>query len=404
MKKVLLLSTYPISNPQHGGQKRLRAIYDAYNDNDFTVKAVGIFDQKVYKDHSKDDISLGVKSSTKAKSNPWTGDIISGSAIYNDASVKKAIIRLMNNFKPDIIHVEQPFIYIGLKPLLDELNISPFLIYGSQNLEGPMKREILEGQYLPRSEVDEAVNETERCEYEIVKDCSLLVACTDSDRLAYIKMGAKKEKIVLAQNGIEASHTNDEDIRYWERIMKKHGIEQTFLFIASAHPPSITGFVDAIGKGLGFLKTHQRILIAGSVSDYFKESFNENNLNPYDVTFWLRAYACGRLSESRLGALLKVSDVILLPITEGGGSNLKTAEALIADKKIVTTSHALRSFEWAADLPNIWIADDQESFRKAMVAALDAPKKKRSQKQMEKVQSVLWTNQLREFKERITSL
>ena len=82
---------------------------------------------------------------------------------------------------------------------------------------------------------------------------------------------------------------------------------------------------------LGFLPTYARIYIAGGVSDYLMKTINSHSIE--DLTFWQRAIACGRVSEKKLNNLLTDTDVIILPITEGGGSNLKTAEAFIANKK-----------------------------------------------------------------------
>lgn len=403
-KKVLVLSTYPVKNPQHGGQKRLAAMVDAYTEAGYKVKAVGIFDKAVYKDHTTDDISLGISSAVKIRRSPWTGDIVCGKAIIDDPHVKDAMIKHLVEFAPHIIHLEQPFVFLGLEPLLSELGLSPIIVYGSQNVEGPMKREILESQYEPESEIHDIVNLIDECERRLVKRCDLLTACTKSDLEVYWKMGADKKKTVLSQNGIDRIHTTENDKHHWENIYNKNGIVTKILFIASAHPPSITGFVDMIGKGLGFLAPHQRMMIAGSVSDYFRSVFDEKNLDIGDATFWIRAVPCGRLSETSLGALIEGSDVIVLPITEGGGSNLKTAEAIMANKKVVATSHALRSFEWAAELPNLWVADTQDAFVTAIQRAIDAKTVARTKLEEKKAEQVLWVNQLAEFRERIQKI
>ncbi len=110
------------------------------------------------------------------------------------------------------------------------------------------------------------------------------------------------------------------------------------------------------------------------------------------------------MSEESLGALLKIADIILLPITEGGGSNLKTAEALIANKKIVATPHALRSFEWAEDLPNIRIAKTKKQFTAAILDSLRTDFVERSPRQSELVKQVLWTNQLKQLQAKVDAL
>jgi hypothetical protein len=56
----------------------------------------------------------------------------------------------------------------------------------------------------------------------------------------------------------------------------------------------------------------------------------------------------------------------LLPITQGEGSNLKTAEALLSGKPIVATSHSFRGYEEFQYLPHITIADDPREVKAAI--------------------------------------
>lgn len=402
MTRVLVLATYPIKNPQHGGQKRLDAVVSMYRHSFSAVKFASVFYKKIYKEYGSDDISLGLTSSVKAEKNPLTGDIICGQAVFDDPKVKKRMTRLITTFKPTIIHIEQPYIYLGLRPLLKELNLRPKLVFGSQNIEGPMKREILEGAHIGASEVESAVALIDNIEAQLSIDCDILTACTEDDLEKHRKMGAKN--VVLSQNGIGKSKANRADLKYWSDVLASNGIEKKILFVASAHPPSITGFMDMVGKGLGFLPKKSSILMAGSVCDYFNHQIKSNNVDIQDVTFWLRAYPCGRLSESKLSAILKLTDIIILPITEGGGSNLKTAEAILADKKIVTTTHALRSFEWLSDFPNVWIADTKKDFKRSITEALEAPLIVRTDKQNKLAKTVLWEYRLKEFEKKVRAL
>jgi hypothetical protein len=61
---------------------------------------------------------------------------------------------------------------------------------------------------------------------------------------------------------------------------------------------------------------------------------------------------------------------VLLPINYGGGSNVKTAEAISAGCKIVATPHAFRGFEAFKTGTNIALADTSEEFCSALDAAL----------------------------------
>jgi glycosyltransferase involved in cell wall biosynthesis len=73
----------------------------------------------------------------------------------------------------------------------------------------------------------------------------------------------------------------------------------------------------------------------------------------------------GIRSNDELNKLIASANVILLPIPYGGGSNLKTAEALVSGRPVVGTTKSFRTFESFANSRNVVIADDVDSFREA---------------------------------------
>lgn len=401
-KRILVVGTYPIVSPRHGGQKRLDAIVEEYKKNFTDVKYVSVFFEGFYAEYSKDDIALGRDGEMKVHQSPMTGDITCGESIFYDPEVKEKFSAILTGMIPDIIHIEQPYPYLGLKPLLEELELKPKIIFGSQNIEAPMKADILKDYNVPKETIKKIEKDIHDLEKDLSRVSDLTVACTTADLDEHKKMGARHT--VLAANGVNELVTTPTAEQYWRKVYSDMGITQTAVFVGSAHPPNWAGFLRMIGKGLGFVPHNARIVAAGSVSDFFDREISENSLDIQDVTFWKRAYSAGRLSEDKLRAVINVADVILLPITEGGGSNLKTAEAIIADKKVVATSHALRSFEWFRDFPNVWIADTPEGFKKSIAEALAAGKTERTKKQQDQAESVLWENCLRKLIENVRGL
>jgi hypothetical protein len=400
--KILVISTYPIIYPKHGGQKRVDAIVKEYRKKFLEVRHCSVFFKGFYSEYEAYDIALGSKGERLVMQSPLTGDIVSGEAIYSDPVVKSKITRILTEFGPDVIHIEQPFPYLGLKPLLFELKLKPKIVFGSQNIEAPMKRDILKNAGVDATSITEIESIINQLEKDLSKDSDLVIACTQEDLATHKRFGAKKT--VLAKNGAKNSYTDNQSLSHWQGYYKKSSIERTVLFVGSAHPPNWNGFIDMVGKGLGFIPADTRIVIAGSISDFFKREINENSIDIEDATFWLRAFSAGRLSEVSLGGLIKLSDVIILPITEGGGSNLKTAEAILANKKVVTTTHGLRSFEWFKDFPNVWIADNKNSFQKSISEALNTPFKSRSTYQIAQAKQVLWEECLSGMVEGVSKL
>jgi hypothetical protein len=81
-----------------------------------------------------------------------------------------------------------------------------------------------------------------------------------------------------------------------------------------------------------------------------------------------------------------------LPITSGGGSNLKTPEALISEKFIISTKFAFRGFDNFINDNGVFIASNSSEFKRTLnlimakepLTISDIDKKKRA--------SLLWKN------------
>jgi glycosyltransferase involved in cell wall biosynthesis len=76
-----------------------------------------------------------------------------------------------------------------------------------------------------------------------------------------------------------------------------------------------------------------------------------------------RLVPCGFQDVEQLDALLEYANAVLLPITIGEGSNLKTAEALVSTLPIVATTKAFRGFEHFGNSPGVYIADTADEFQ-----------------------------------------
>ncbi|HSX27970.1 MAG TPA: glycosyltransferase [Candidatus Saccharimonadales bacterium] len=403
-KTILLVGTYPIANPMHGGQKRVQAIVNAYRKIFDEVQFSAVFFKGFYADYDSTDVPLGPEYTVKLQASPFTGDVVSGKAIYDDPAIKNRFITMITRLKPDIIEIEQGFPYFGLRRLLAEIGYKGKLISSTHNIEAPMKREILHNAGVPKAEIDKVVSEIDAIEKELAKTSDLVIACTPSDVTAYEKMGA--HKVVLAPNGMAPIITTAEAKARWLAEFNDKGIVKKILFVASAHPPAWTGFLDVVGLQMGFIGPESRILLAGGISDLAKGAVPADGHDAHiaHATFWQRVLPLGRPSDEDLGALLTLSDVIILPITEGGGSNLKTAEAILADKPIVATSHAFRAFEHLMKLPNIYIADTPAAFRQAINKALTTPPVARTAAERKMAEQVLWQHSLEALVKEVRAL
>lgn len=393
-KRILIIGSYPIVNPQHGGQKRTAAIVEDYKKFS-NVRYSAIFYKQFYRDYSRHDIAVGSRSAGLIKEKPYFSDVYCGEALFLEPKTKKRVIRLLCSFKPDVIQIEQPYVFIGLKPILDELNLKPKLILSSQNIEYKMKDEIFSALKIDTVQMRKMIDKIKKLEIDIARNSDLVVAVSREDANEFKKLGAKPRRIIVAPNGIAEPRVIHKSRSTGYFSQGQYLVSKKILFVGSAHPPNWFGFEKMVGKKLGFLPSDARIYLVGGISDYFSNSIRERSIE--DITFWQRVIPCGRVSEKRLGELLGDCDVIILPIIEGGGSNLKTAEAFIADKRIVSTSYAMRSYEYLEKLPNLYIADTPEEFRRMILHALDAPFVKRSVEDKQLVKNVLWNSCLKDL-------
>ena len=156
-----------------------------------------------------------------------------------------------------------------------------------------------------------------------------------------------------------------------------------------------------MSTGLGYIPHDTRIVIVGSIAGLIEEYFRGRSV--VEITcFAQRAILMGRVSERRLGAVLNLANLIILPVTSGGGSNLKTAEAIQSKKATLASEHAMRGYgREFMDLPYVHVAKGPAEFRKRMVQLVQEEGESRSLsgKQVALSDAVLWDKVLVNLKE-----
>ncbi len=396
-----MLSTYPIAGADTGGPLRVKAIYEMYKKHVRHVKHVAIFSGHHHPTgYAASDIMLEGKLADALEHAHNHGDYLIGKGIYEDDALRQRVLDLLLSYRPDIIEIEQVFPYIGLRHLLKELPFAPKLVHSSHNIEYPMKDEILAMTHFPIAERKAIVATVREAEEELTKKADLVVVVTKADGERSLAMGAKKYSV--ARNGVFAISASETAKQYWQHYFEKHEIDRAAIFIGSAHPPNIFGFKQMIGYGMGFLPAQHKIILAGDVGTNLMSNLDEEDVAAQ--TAHRRLLSVGRLPQDLLNGLIVAAHTILLPITEGGGSNLKTAEAIVAGKHIVATTKALRSFEEYQSLPNMNVHDAPNDFRAAIAASLDLPAISLPTKTAEETQKVLWGHCLTPMLEGVKAL
>jgi glycosyltransferase involved in cell wall biosynthesis len=400
-KRILIIGSYPITKPRHGGQKRVQAIVNEYQKHFANVKFIAVFSRWANPDHGHDDIPVSHQTDREIMRAARLEDIICGEAIYNEPKVKQQVSQILRSYRPDIIQVEQAYPYLGLKPLLKELGMSPQIIFDTHNVESKMKPSIYKEAGLKPQEARELTGRIVELEKDLASQAVLTVAVSAADEDDFREAGARH--VLVARNGIYAAPALDSDKLYWSKYFKEKRINHKILYVSSAHLPNWTGLLKMIGDGLGFLSPDSRVLIAGGLSDYLttRHVWPET---PGAATFWCRAEGCGILTEERLGGLIQASDMMILPILTGGGSNLKTAEALLSGKPIVATSYAFRAYEQFMELPTVTVADTPKDFQQAILDTLIKSPASLSTSQTQSLQAVTWPQCLNDLVAEVSKL
>lgn len=396
--RILIIAPYPIVDVQHGGQKRAKALHDFYKKNYSAVQFTSVFHRGQYPEWDKNDLPLGdPKIIAQVDKHPYASELICGEAIDKDIHVRSYMAKQLVEFKPQIIHIEQPFAYLGLKVLLKELGMNPMLIFGSQNIEYPLKERIFKELDVPSEISENLVKQTKDLEYEFSQKADIVLAVNQEDARTHKEMGARH--VVIVPNGIDIGEPPIDEVQYWETFKNKERIQSIAVFIGSGHPPNWDGFLKMVGNDTSFLPEGCKIVIAGGVCDYFNAKFPKSN-----NAFWTGVRTVGKLDQTKLEGLLRVSDLTLLPITTERGSNLKTAEAILSRKKIVATDNAFNGFEKFTHIPNVYIGNDKSQFKDAMIQALSTPYVSLTKKEEMLTNEVKWEYCLKPIKRAILPL
>lgn len=362
---ALVFSTYPFKNPRHGGQLRCSKLVSKFSQYFGKVIPVAVYNSLVYgtKDAGKWDIPSPQNTNDLIRTTPHLEAWYLGDSPITTPEVRLHISQLLQSNKPEVLIFEQPYLYRSVMTLCHELGLDPIVINSTQNFETPMLRSILESTKASaetESDYTSRLDQLLSDEKELALKSAGSIAVSELDAEELRIMGASN--ILIAPNGVDLRKQSSNKATRINRILAEDHTEAFALFVGSAHRPNVTGFIDTLGSRLGYLPEHSEIFFAGGVGQEIRNYLLAND-NHYGEFFWNRARDWGQVSDDTLSGLISQAHCILLPITTGGGSNLKTAEAILSGRPIVATAHAFRGFEKFMDLPGIFIAKSSEDFK-----------------------------------------
>lgn len=370
-RKVLQLSTYPIHQRVSGGQRRAGAIYDGYRRAGFDVRYLTICDPGAHPEAvgRADTFLIGPQACAENSRRPFLIDVITGELFAVERECLDPLARFWNRFKPDFVQIEHCYLWPGVNRLFEDGQVERVpVVCSSHNHETAMKLGLYE-RMLPPHERAEAVKRVRQAETDLTCSASLVIAVSPSDAEVFRGMGARRVEIV--RNGSDLVNIKAETVDRWRAQLLGDGTRAFGLFVSSNHVPNFVGFQELAGDLLAYLPPDTCIAVVGGICEHMERqpAFNERmKLNRSR----LRLLGKGP-SDADLAAIVQLANVILLPITDGGGSNIKTVEALLSGRPIVGTSFAFRSYEEFKSLERVTIRDSATEFRAAIQEAVLEP-------------------------------
>ncbi|HEY9723235.1 MAG TPA: glycosyltransferase [Oscillatoriaceae cyanobacterium] len=364
---VLLLSTFPHQIPRHGGQVRLANLARTLETGGFAVRSVAVYEPEHYEaaQLGRHDLDFPPDSPYRlfeGQPQIFLNDLLAGRYIAADDGGFARLLRQLPE-RVDVVLVEQPWLW----PAARRLKQTPqcrdaLLVFGTENIEEHLKRAIFDSYRYANAPALAAIAALER---EACQEADLCLAVTQSDLDYFAGFGAKRT--LLAPNGISAWSAGEAKLAQWRTKLPE---APWVLYVASAHPPNFTGFLECIGHSLACIPPDARLVVAGSVGPHIAERLAASRWHAINTS---RLQVLGVLPDDDLAAVKSLAHAFLLPIQDGGGSNIKTAEALYSGAYVVGTPTSLRGYERFRDAERVRVAGSPAAFQAAIREVLACP-------------------------------
>jgi hypothetical protein len=342
--RVLMLGPWAIGRPRHGGQIRAANIAAAYRASGYDVLFMGVFDpgNVPLEDTTPDDVGIDQLAMDYIARSGKSWELSLWDAFAEVPALFARFSDAVRRFRPDAVELEEPYLWPVVRALRDRGYLQGLpIIYSSYNFETEYRQDLAE---ICNNENRELLRQVARQEQVIAHEADLIVAVSDGDATCFRQIGARR--VIVVRNG---GRRVDEAAAATTGLDGYLGNTSFALFISSAHPPNARGLLD-LAKGLKS-PLPGLLVICGGVGNLLKRYRRTDPL--------IRdARILGIIDPPILDALLLRASVILLPKTHGGGSNLKTSEALLAGRPIVATPQAFVGFEPWLGASGVTVEDD----------------------------------------------
>ncbi|MET4759013.1 hypothetical protein [Endozoicomonas sp. NE40] len=234
--KILQMTTYDLEQPNHGGKLRSYHIRQKLRES-FDVETLS-FEWDNRNNYETFQVTLDQGKWEELDLNGLLIDwgICTYLEYYNELYTH--VMANVKSYDPDVIFLEQPFLWPLVKRLMVDKVVSPNtkIIYSSHNIEVGMKQKIYFDAF-PTKVAQAYTDRVDTMEREVITSAhaALAVSKNDSD---YISELAPNISVRVFPNG-NSKPVNNEQTQKWQKIFSYS--ECNWVFIGSWHPPNING-------------------------------------------------------------------------------------------------------------------------------------------------------------------
>lgn len=383
MYRIVAMGTYPITSPIHGGQIRAGEILKTLRGAGCAVEYLCVFDSNGYPGEAPgfwmrpftQDFLIDL-ARRGLRPDVYAADYLLGGAEMPD------ILEGICTFLPDVLWLEQPWMWPVARAILAEARQRglpvPRVVYSSQNNEVRLMERML--AMASSSSADDVIARTREIELGLLAEADLTLAVSEADAADFRPLC---RRVAVVANGTSPKGLPGG----WDYWSSRYAHARTALFVGSAHPPNAAGLVSMLGPSLGFLPPDRKVLVVGGVCGIM-DAVPE--FRPNRGRMLARMELLGVQNSGGLDSLFRLADVILLPITEGGGTNIKTAEALVSGKPILATPLAFRGYEAFLTNPRVSIRATAAGFKARLAELLGEPRAEHPGRVPDDAASLLW--------------
>lgn len=344
MKRILFV-TYDFPFPTNTGGKNRAYHMLKYAKGDFE-KYLYSFVRFDFEEEHKEEMKkigvevIGTEMRTNIRNPKNILGLFSGKSIfrilYDRLSTRKKIIELITNLKIDIVHFESFYTAFYISEAIRDLGVKQ--IYGSENIEYKLYEEYARGKFL-KPLFDIQVNRIKNEEIAMYLEADLTLAVAAKE-IKFIKKYAKK--CVQIPNGI--------DIVDFKFHLPKNKKGTNILFVGNfSYFPNVEAINSFYENVFKFLNPDIKLTIIGKKVSTLTFAHNPR----IEVIEFI----------ADIKDAYRATDILISPITVGGGTNFKVLEAMASGVPVIAFGDRAEALE-AEEGKHLLVVKNIEDFKK----------------------------------------